>query len=94
MNYRRIVLVPSEIKKKTSPYIKKKKSSFDASSGYIDDGKGHYLPDPKSAVPNPIRNNYDYSGELGGPEWQNRVKNFMKKRKERKAKFEAIHVRL
>lgn len=29
-----------------------------------------------SKVPNPLRQNYDYSSELGGPEWQNRVKNF------------------
>ena len=29
---------------------------------------------PKSTAPNPIRQNYDYSTEMGGPEWQNRVK--------------------
>lgn len=32
----------------------------------------------KGSVPNPLRQNYDYSGELGGPEWQNRVKNYKK----------------
>lgn len=31
-----------------------------------------------SNVPNPLRTNYDYSAEMGGPEWQNRVKNFEK----------------
>lgn len=31
-----------------------------------------------SNVPNPLRQNYDYSSEMGGPEWQNRVKNFEK----------------
>ena len=30
------------------------------------------------SVPNPLRRNYDYSGELGGPEWQSRVKHYMK----------------
>jgi hypothetical protein len=27
-----------------------------------------------STVPNPLRRNFDYSNEAGGPEWQNRVK--------------------
>jgi len=36
------------------------------------------MEDPSSPVPNPLRRNYDYSSELGGPEWQNRVKNYRK----------------
>jgi hypothetical protein len=32
-----------------------------------------------SNVPNPLRTNYDYSNELCGPEWQARVKCYMKK---------------
>lgn len=37
----------------------------------------------KSTVPNPLRKNYDYSSELGGPEWQNRVRNFLKRKRKR-----------
>lgn len=43
-----------------------------------------------SNVPCPLRQNYDYSGELGGPEWQNRVKNFRKRKEQRKSAWEAI----
>lgn len=43
-----------------------------------------------SNVPNPLRENYDYSNEMCGPEWQNRVKCYMKKKKKREAKLEII----
>ncbi len=36
-----------------------------------------------SNVPNPLRKNLDYSNELGGPEWQNRVKTYEKLLKEK-----------
>ena len=53
--------------------------------------KGRKKKGSASAVPNPLRQNYDYSGEMGGPEWQNRVKNYMKKkRKHRRAMIEEI----
>lgn len=38
-----------------------------------------------SNVPNPLRKNYDYSNELCGPEWQNRVKCYMRRRRKREA---------
>lgn len=39
----------------------------------------------EGSVPNPLRQNYDYSNEMGGPEWQNRVKKYrdlIRKKKE------------
>jgi hypothetical protein len=42
-----------------------------------------------SNVPNPLRENYDYSSEMGGPEWQNRVKNFEKKKETAGGKIHA-----
>jgi hypothetical protein len=48
--------------------------------------KDHLVEDPKyyekvkqieaNGVPNPLRKNYDYSDELNGPEWQNRVQKY------------------
>jgi len=53
---------------------------------YLVPKKSHYIPDNSSPVPNPLRKNYDYSGEMGGPEWQNRVKTYMKKIKDKAKK--------
>jgi hypothetical protein len=48
--------------------------------------KDHLIEDPEyyekvkqiegSGVPNPLRQNYDYSNEMNGPEWQNRVRKY------------------
>lgn len=53
--------------------------------------KSHFVPEKGS--PNPLRRQYDYTGEKAGPNWIDRVEEHEKKRKKRKATLkEILHV--